>query len=457
MPLVQPTKPSGLIRTSPTAQNPVNVPVVHITNPNYSDVAVDTRWSPIASLMQHIEGSPWTVDYYSQVIDTDSSLGGQRPTSSAVYQQYRKIERLVMRVTSPLTQGQDAETKAMTYTGKAIVHSFIPNDGDMFIADIGDGQQASFRIMSTTKMAVFKEAAYEIDYEVGTTEEEFIIDLEAKTVERLAYRADKLVHGESPIILTSHDSLLDQAANVIQVILNQYFTRFFSREYRTLLIPGQMRATYDPYLLGFILQLLHSDDCAEVMQIKRLNVQDDGVYKHNSLWDAIAHQDELFLEGGFSRVGLAETASFDVNPFFNGIRFTGVQLVVYPKDPVFGIHDVTLESMKILSNTILMPSADGNTAMFEDANTGALPENAGTPGLYHVTFDDRYVLSQNFYEKTSTQSTLEVMVRKHIRREALDLEALMLTARSFSQWGLVEQFYYVPIVLALLRGGRFAK
>ncbi len=455
MPLIQSNKASGLIRTDPVAQTPVPVPVIHVTNPGYKGIAVDQRWTPIVSMLQHISGSAWTVDYYSQVIDTDTSLGGQRPSSSPVYQQYRKIERLVVRVTAPLTQGQNPDTKAMTYVGKAVVHSFIPNDGDMFVADIGDGQSATFRIMTTTKMAVFKESVYEIEYEVGTTEEEFLLDLETKTVEHLVYRADKLVHGESPIILANHDALLDQANNVVQVILNQYFTRFFNQEYRTLLVPGQVRTVYDPFLVSFITKLLNTDDCLGMSRLKQLNMQEDGVYKHNSLWDAIANQDEVYLQGGFTRVGLAETASFEINPFFTGIRFTGVQLAVYPKDPMIGIHDVTETSIKSLSITELTPSIGGNTEMFEDANTGELPENAATPGLYHVTFDDYYVLSQNFYGETTTQSTLEVMTRNHIQRKALDLEALMNTAKSFSQWGLVEQFYYLPIVLALLRGGRF--
>lgn len=455
MPLVQVNKPSSLVRTNPVAQNPVDVPQLHVTDPGYSGIAVDTRYTPIASLMQHIAGSSWTVDYYSQVIDTDSSLGGQRPTSSAVYQQYKKIERLVMRVTSPLAQGQNPETKAMSYMGKAIVHSFIPNDGDMFLADIGDSQVATFRVMNTVKLAVFKEAAYEIDYEVGTTEEEFLADLENKTVQHLVYRADKLVHGESPIILRSLDALLDQAANITQVILTQYFSRFFNSEYRTLIVPEQAKSVYDPFLMNFMQHLLRSDDFHQMGNIRTLNVQDDGVYLHNNLWSAVLHQDEMLLKDGFTRAGLTETFRFEVNPFFSGIRFTGVPLVVYPKEPMVGIHGVTAQSIKELATDVITPSTGGNLELFEDPNTGALPSNTVRAGIYRVTFDDYYVLSHNFYDNLNARSTLEWLVRKHIRREAIDLQQLIEIAQAFTQWGLVEQFYYTPLVLAMLKAGRF--
>jgi len=456
MPLVQPES-SGLIKTSPTAQNPVPVPQIHITDPKFSDVSVDTRWTPVSTLMQYVTGYSWTVDYYSQVIDSDTPLGGQRPTSSSVHQQYRLIKDLVMQVSEPLRQGQNPDTKAMSYVGKAVVHSFIPNDGDMFIADIGDGQRATFRITLTEKKAIFKEAIYEIEYEVGTTEQEFIDDLTNKTVETLVYRAEMVTYGESPIILTNRDAQLDEAANLVQAVLGQYFTRFFSADYRTLVVPGQVYSVYDPYLVSFMLKMLNSDDCQEITQMKQLNVQDDGVYQQNNLWEAVARQDEMFLNSAFTRAGLAETSAFQINPFFAGIRYTGVRFVVYPKDPVLGIFDVSADNVKTISDTMLAPSATGSYPNFQDPNTGALPQNAGVPNLYTVTFDDRYVLSQNFYGQTSTQSTLEQMVRAHLKRQAINLDALMTLARSFNQWGLVEQFYYIPLILALIRGGRFAQ
>lgn len=457
MPLVDPTKPSSVIVASATAQNPVQVPQINTTDPGFGNITVDTRYTPIDSLMVHMAGMAWTVQYYSQVTSTDSQLSGQRPTSSGLYQQYIKIEDLVMRVTAPLSASQDPETKMMTYAGKAVVHGFIPNEGDMFVAEIGAGKLASFRILSSEKKSVFRQTAYEIDYETSSEDPTYLADLDAKVVDTRVWRDDLVPFGQGPVILKSLDALLDDAANTVRAILNQYFSRFFSTEYGTLMVPGQNTAIYDPYLVGFIKQMLNSDDCIEMQHMKVLNVRDDPVYKQNNLWLALANQDEMYLTGGFTRAGVTETSAFEVNPFFSGIRFTGVNAVVYPKDPTPGIQGVDPSLVKPISSVYsLAASTTGNPALFQDSNTGALPNNVGVSGMYTVTFDDYYVLSQNFYNQNSAQSQLEAMVRQHLQRHAIDLTSLMATARSFNQWGLVEQFYYLPIVLCLIRGGTFS-
>lgn len=459
MPLPKFDDANGLVVSTPTAQNPVDVPVVRVHDPKYNSVAVDTRWTPVSSLMAFVAGSPWTVNYYSQVLNTDSSLSGQRSTTGAIHQQYKKITDMVLRVTEPLTAGQNAETKAMNYAGRSIVRAgVIPNEGDMFSADIGNGGWALFKVLTTEKKAVFKEAVYEIAYEVTTQDASYLADLEAKTVLSLVWREDQMAVGKSPIILASHDALLDEAANTVRAVVRQYFDRFWSREYSTLIVPEQDLPLYDPMLAQFMTELLTSDDYALMANLRLLNVRDDPVYEQNNFWLALAHQDEAMLESGFTRVGVTETFRFETNPFFSGIKFTGVPLVVYPKDATVGIQGVVAEKVKPTSGgAVLQPSSGGDTSAFEDTNTGALPQNTDVPGLYRVTFDDYYVLSQNFYDKTTTQSTLEAQTRKFLKREALDLEALMKTARAFNRWGLVEQFYYVPLVLCLIRCGRFTQ
>lgn len=455
MPLVNSRSSGGVIVANPTSQQPADIPVVAIFDPKYKGIVVDTRYTPETNLLTHIAGYAWTVDYYSQVIGTDSSLSGQRPSSAPIHQQYKKIERMVIRVSNPLSLTQDAETKQMVYTGTALVHSIIPNEGDMFVATIGDGSVAILHVGESSKKAVYQTSVYEIGYQVASQSEQYLHDLENKVVDHLVWREELMPFGQTPVILKSRDDLLAQAANTIKVVVRQYFDRFYSNEYGTLIAPGQVGALYDPYLAYFMTQMLNSDDCLEMIKMKVLNVKDDPVYKQNNLWLAIANQNELMLESGFTRAGMTETWRFDTNPFFAGIRFSGVTYAVYPKNPTVGIQGVVSEKLKDAGTQALVPSTGGELTMFEDTNTGILPLNVNAPNLYRVTFDDYYVLSQNFYDQTTQQSTLEVLVRHYLKREAIDLEALMLTAHSVNKWGLLEQFYYTPIVLALMRGGMF--
>ncbi len=157
---------NAIVSANPTSQQPTQVPVIHVTDPKYQGVTVDTRWTPRGTLLEHVSGFAWTVDYLSQVLGTDSSLGGFRPSSNPIHQQYTKIEALVMRVTQPLQAAQNPDTKVMGYQGKAVVGGFmIPNDGDCFIADIGTGASAYFKVLSTSKLAALKEATFLPDVE----------------------------------------------------------------------------------------------------------------------------------------------------------------------------------------------------------------------------------------------------------------------------------------------------
>jgi hypothetical protein len=162
---------------------PVQVNSISITDSSNESIAVDNRDTPRINLLTHIVGSSWVVDYYSQVLNTNSQLSGQQLSVSAVYQQYKKINNLEIKVTSALTSSQD-EQKNMSVTGEATLFPFIiPNDGDMFIADIGNGKKAVFTITRTTKLSIYKQACYTISYVLDSESLIKIDDLNAKVVE----------------------------------------------------------------------------------------------------------------------------------------------------------------------------------------------------------------------------------------------------------------------------------
>ena len=61
MPIAMSTKPID----KPTVE-PVSV-----YSDDYQSTVVDTTETPIASIITYVEGSPWTVDWYSQVVAKD--------------------------------------------------------------------------------------------------------------------------------------------------------------------------------------------------------------------------------------------------------------------------------------------------------------------------------------------------------------------------------------------------
>ena len=73
------------------------------------------------------------------------------------------------------------------------------------------------------------------------------------------------------------------------------------------------------------------------------------------------------------------------------------------------------------------------------------------PLIKNVLVDGFYVLSQNFYEDTAGQSVLEFLTRNYMNNKAIDPKVLLAVAKSYTNWGGLERFYYLPIILVLIK------
>lgn len=446
---------NGLVSASPEAKPPSPINQVRITSPEYAATSVDTRWTPRTNLLTHVEGSAWILDYYSQVLNADSQLSGQQLSASAVYQSYTKICDMEVRVTSALTTSQDDSTKTMTVTGAATLYPFIiPNEGDMFVADIGEGKTGLFRVTNTLKKSIFKEACYEITYGLDTDQADKVEALEKKVVKTVHFHKDFLNYGQNPLLVHSEHASLLELDKVYHMLTRQYFKKFFSNEYQTLLVPGQPSTVYDHFLVDFLLSQYTTWDSPEIRYIRKLNVQDDDAMHCDSLWTALKEKDMSYLNTAFQEAGLTSTRIFTSNPVLEGIRYTGIDKAVYPSDPTLTVDGTLVNPTKPLGLDKLVTPAPGRghlNQMVRALNLNTLGENI-EDDIYPVTKDNYYVLSQAFYDQTSEQSVLEGMVWTYLTGGALNTAQLVTTAKLYTQWGLLEQFYYVPIIMTLIRG-----
>ena len=447
----------GYNRSSLVSPNLDTVPaqplkLLSVTPENYRGVVNDNRWTPINTLLEHLEGKSWTVDWYSQVLDRDSQLNGQQVSSSAVVNQYKKITSLEMKVTQDLSQSQDPETKTMTYTGSSLIYSgLIPNEGDMFVAQIGDGQLATFRIAASTKKSIFKQTAYEVTYNIGTTDVVYLNDLYSKVVATYVFRKDFLTHGQNPVILENDSAIFEDLGSTYARLCKQYFARFFSKDYMTLMIPSQAYSVYDPFIVKFIKKMFTISDHYLIQQIRPLNTDDDPVMNQGNIWEAIMNVDMSYITTGFSKVGLVDVSQFAYDPFYTSIRYTGVQYCLYPADPVVGINVDPEAMLKYIDYTALGASNPvGSYQWTPSSNLSVLGAPSGSE-IYPVTMDDYYVLSSNFYNQTNTQSGLEAALSNYLNGGKPDIASLANSAKLFNTWGVVEQYYYVPILLVLIR------
>ncbi len=446
--------PNGITSPSPVPIVPPPIETVRVSTDDFHTPTVDTKWVPRTSLLTHIGGSSWIVNYYSQVLDTDSNLSGQQYTKNPVYQSYKEIINLEIKVQTPLNTDQDDANKEMNVTGSGTLYpSLIPNEGDMFIADIGEGKKAVFRVTSTRKNSIFKEACYDISYTLDTDNIDKQLDLAQKTIITYYFHKDFLINGSNPLVIKTNMDTLINLKKVYDIMLYQYFKRFYSNEFKTMVVPSQVRPTYDVYLTKYILDMFSTNEANELAYMRLLNLDEDRVSRCDSIWDALKFKDISLLNTAFKKVGLVSALAFNRAPTFNGIRYSGVGAVIYPKDPYLTVDHTYVNNVKTVEAIGLQPSADGEAAsnlLVRAVNLRQLTTDLGD-NLYPVTVDDYYVLSSNFYNNTQSQSTLEVAVTSYINNNQVDIDQLYNTAKNFHTWGSLEQFYYVPIVMTLIR------
>lgn len=445
--------PRGLTTASPVPIVPPPIETVRVSTDDYRTATVDAKWTPRSSLLTHIGGSSWIVNYYAQILDTDSNLSGQQYTKNPVYQSYKKIINLEIKVQTPLNTDQDDANKEMNVTGSGILYpSVIPNEGDMFTADIGEGKIGVFRITSSRKNSIFKEACYDTSYVLDTDNADKILDLNQKTIVTYYFHKDFLTTGSNPLVIKNEMDTLVNLKKVYDIMLYQYFKRFFSHEYKTLVVPSQIKPTYDHYLTKYLLSMFGTQEAHELAYIRVLNLDEDRVSHCDTLWDALKMKDTALLNTAFTKAGLVSALSYSRTPTYNGIRYSGMGTVVYPKNPYVSVDHSYVNNVKIIE-TNLVASGDAATTsnvLIRAVNLKELDSDIGDD-LYPVTVDDYYVLSSNFYNNTSTQSTLESIVTAYINRSQIDIDQLYNTARNFHKWGSLEQFYYVPIIMTLIR------
>lgn len=430
--------------------------VIRITDPKYKGIVVDTRYIPTTDLLTHVEGSSWTLNaYYSQVLDEDNGVAGQSVNKPAQMQQYRCIRALELKVTTDLKPVQDASTKKMGYTGAANVYPvLIPNQGDMFIVRLDDGREAIFMVTGTERKSFYKDSVFTIEYEMQDyATPERTRDLETKTIQCFEYVKDYLQAGQNPLVEASEWQGLAKLHSRYESMVKSYAKQFFSREFKTFIVPGQDYPTYDAWLAKALAAFFNTTEAPEFLTMCLLDCDDNESMRCVQLWDVLLQKDPSLLKFVNQQTGTVWVNRFTRNPMLNGIRWSGINQVVFPMNPELTV-DQELRGLIPMTDSQLV-EAPSRAGRLEDL----IPKTAliglpytTAPLIHPVLLDDYYVLSKAFYhDHVGEQSQLELCVKDYLHDRAINHQTLLAFCETWHGWSRLAMFYYTPIVLILIR------
>jgi len=404
---------------------------------------VDTEVINANALLTMVEGSKWTVNYYSQVLTSESAGNNQSFDQDPVHQQYRFIVGMEFKVSTPLDQSENGETGEFQVTGTALTYpGWIPNEGDMFIADVGDGRSGVFGVTNTNRKSMFKDAVFEIEYTMVsylTVERES--DLSNKVVKTEYFNKEFLVAGENPFLDTEQHKWEKDLKTEYQRLVLVYHKSFYSRENKTITSPCDC-VFYDYFLSNMFSKVISRNDLAGLPEPTLKALGGDINKDVFTLWDMLIRRDKSLMFILATRFRKVKTTEFAMQPYFSSIAMSDINFAIWPMSELTHAEKVCHKSRDSLLDDIAN-STDNPLVIYSS------PDNID---IYDPDHDPFYVFSKAFYEEDNTKmSALESLTYDYLQHEALSLDTLLRLAKASDEWTPLQRFYFIPVMLILIK------
>ena len=95
------------------------VPMIEPIGSNFTTLVPEA--STLNSLLKYVEGYPWTVNYYGQILNTSNIPSTFDPTNINLLSPYYLINKLILQVSAPLISNYNSNTGITTVEGTSIM------------------------------------------------------------------------------------------------------------------------------------------------------------------------------------------------------------------------------------------------------------------------------------------------------------------------------------------------
>lgn len=453
----------GLVRLQPD-QPPVaaeqTLPQA-IQEPSKSIFTTLVPESKITSLLKYVEGYPWTVNFYGQILNKNNTLENFDPSVPNLNQPYYEVNGMVIQVSSPLSSSYDAANGITTVTGSALSpYSLTPNVGDIFIAPVDSGEDAVFMVNSVIRKTFRKDSIYEINYNLlyYTSEEpDFIVNLKARVQDSYFFNKDTNFFNRDVLIKPSVKEAIDRLRILTQESKQYYFSTFAQKEAGTILIPGLPYKVYDPLLLDFLSKIIDYRELADV-PFFRHNYGDNKYINQKSIFDLLFTRNINTVSAINKRYNFIPSHMLPNRARLGTVFHTGVDYINFPVEPntASNIDKIApdaelnsfIESVKSTQNyfvPVIPIQAINNNAVFNQHL------------LHELFLNDYYVVSENFYNYVNDNSAfanlsyIELLIFKHVTKQAIAKEDLVIAIEKYMEFSLLHQLYLLPVLWFLIK------
>lgn len=432
-----------LIQDIPTPVHKKTVP----TNKEdvYKGVEVDSRYVGKQDLITHISGSSWIVsDYFNQVVNQDDEVNSLNPNRPGFLQQYIRIKDMELMVSSPLSGSPDQETHVYQLEGQATLYpGIVPQHGDMFIADGGDGRALLFTVTRVERKSIFKDTAFAIDYTTTQVlEKAFHEDLIKKSIKEVVYVRELIKYGQRALLSNNEFQLRNELLRQEKDLIEDYFNQFFDQQELSFLMPTEKRI-YDPFLVKFVKAIISTDQHRRIGQVRLIPTIVSGDMKTRTLWDGIITRSNRLLTYSENKMAFYPRQAFRGTGLMGTIAYSSIDYVLYPISLMHHKHhsDVNTQYKTINPTKSIHQDIDGKLNVIDGVES-LKPE---------IDLLDSYLFSSNFYSNQKPLSLLEQMVVDFMDQKPINPKTLLKLINISLGWDSLSKYYFHPILILLAR------
>jgi hypothetical protein len=437
----------GVITNHPDENNEPNKPDAVTVEPDTSVSRIDLDKIEVASIIQHIGGSQWKVDYYSQVLGSNDQ---PKPLDLETYsdtQSYKKVTSLILMVQDPLSTSTETDSYVTTLEGSSIIRPLTvkPNRGDVFVADIGNNQKGVFTLTDLKPASHFQQQAYEVSYKMVYRNAPNVVEsIEKKVVERLVYREEYLHDGKTPIITEQDNNVLLELHRVRELLINHYMDTFYSHDLNTLLVPDDFNNVYDPNVVQTWRKLVGVNEHQQMVNLSTYNASAVVDLKRMDIWD-------ILFDGRMEYLSILETESkiipvskWGSDPSLMSFAYSRLDFCVVPNKrwSVEGLKDDDISTYR--SYRFDQASKNRPVDLFKVKNMNEEPDH---PILTQM---NEYLFSKEFYTQKGDMTKIENVVMKYLKNDTVNKSDLLDLCIKSIKWPYLEAFYYIPVLMILI-------
>lgn len=308
--------------------------VVEEREQDYRHSIVTSQKSHSEAILAHIEGSSMVVDYYAQMKAFNEEPKEYDANASTLDQQYHAIYNLELKQQSQDAQTEDKTNRVMVNGSAVIYAGVIPNQGDVFVTDIGAGKAGRFTVKNVVKKQYITSTVYEFDYEMVDflDKETKLTHLESFVVKRSVFDASLIAYGNNPVVLKEDYDILITASDVEVELIDDFLKEFFSTELSTLMVPGYGRQnpTYDPYIVEAFREVVNVDEHPLMQRLKTLNLNELRDTYSFSIWPVLLNPGVNRIQNIWKRAAPVNFKSFHISPTMLSFRYSGFSQCLSP-------------------------------------------------------------------------------------------------------------------------------